>query len=470
MRKALASLIAFCAFVAILPLATFAENADSDAALCSNLLNKYSAKMCGVSITTSTTNANGDEEFTTVWTPGVFRPDSTVLVSYSALPENPLEKATYRIASGKLRARAEIKAINQRYNIAVMSTSINTNDLSVSFSENIEPALGTKYYAIGVLPADANHIPCISPFLLTSVVSLQNSTLYTANLALNMHNPTFLGGLVITADGKVIGFLNVLRADDTDTLVLRTAASVREAISTAIDPRDTSMRRCWFGAFTSALSPAWVEKLKMPSDLQGSLVEDVIKGSPADTAGLKTFDVITSINGLPLAGPDAENLEQFFSRNFKPNETAKLGVFRAGERLEVSALLTESPKTTEEAPKYADDKLGVEVRDLTTYARVLLGLSVDSKSVSGVLVFSMDQRKTFGAAVLRQLGINYSYTAGLLITEVDGKSVASADDFKKAVEDARKAKAKSMTIFVRYNNADENGCLNTCFVKVNFED
>ncbi len=57
------------------------------------------------------------------------------------------------------------------------------------------------------------------------------------------------------------------------------------------------------------------------------LVENVSSGSPADAAGLRENDVITSMNGKPVTGP--QEFRNQISK-MKPGEEAELAYLRGG--------------------------------------------------------------------------------------------------------------------------------------------
>ena len=77
-----------------------------------------------------------------------------------------------------------------------------------------------------------------------------------------------------------------------------------------------------------------------------SVVGEVLKGSPAETAGLKVGDVIVSLNGGPLYSPFGFN--DFFDHN--PTATAKLGIKRDGKVIDVS-LVAKKPAKPEPLPE-----------------------------------------------------------------------------------------------------------------------
>ena len=72
----------------------------------------------------------------------------------------------------------------------------------------------------------------------------------------------------------------------------------------------------------------------------GVLIEEVMKDSPAEKAGLKAGDVITSINDRRIE--DSEDLIRTINY-FNPEEEVDVVFYRKGAKKEVTALLDEKP-------------------------------------------------------------------------------------------------------------------------------
>src|SRR4029434_9583296 len=104
------------------------------------------------------------------------------------------------------------------------------------------------------------------------------------------------------------------------------------------------VRRPWLGARLQGVTPEIAEglALKRPT---GALIASVAPASPAARAGLKTGDLITGIDGLPVE--DANAFEYRFAT--KPiGGTARLGIVRAGKEVALNvppeALSEDSPE------------------------------------------------------------------------------------------------------------------------------
>ena len=108
-------------------------------------------------------------------------------------------------------------------------------------------------------------------------------------------------------------------------------------------------------------SPGLAAGLKLPGDW-GVIVSDIAPGSPAEAAGLKVQDIITSIDGRSV-----ENLPSLASLVFmrQGGERIRLGVLRGAEKLTFDVQVVEVPHDVDRLVDLADPgksliaKLGV---------------------------------------------------------------------------------------------------------------
>jgi len=116
-------------------------------------------------------------------------------------------------------------------------------------------------------------------------------------------------------------------------------ASGREATADAKPaPREPEMKKvAYLGLATTQTLPQTRAALGLPEGV-GLTVQDVLSGSPAESAGLKRNDVIHKINNQVLV-----NNPQFhvLVRTFKPGDEIELAVFRDGVEKPIQVRLAE---------------------------------------------------------------------------------------------------------------------------------
>jgi serine protease Do len=154
----------------------------------------------------------------------------------------------------------------------------------------------------------------------------------------------------------------------------------------------------------------------------GALVSDVTPGSPAAKAGIERGDIILSLNGQPINGPDdlSVNISQI-----APGSTVHLKVARHGQTRDVDPTLGEmAEKESEHAGKEAATSAlkGIQVDNLTPSIARQLNVS---PTTTGVVVTSVDSSSEAASAGLQR---------GDVIQEVNRKPVHNVDEYDHAIE------------------------------------
>jgi len=169
----------------------------------------------------------------------------------------------------------------------------------------------------------------------------------------------------------------------------------------------------------------------------GVVIEDVAPGSPAEKAGLKPGDVISSVNGQNVkTGNDLVNPIASAPIGSK----VKITYYRDKQAKETTATVEDRthvfPNTAGRVSNTPDDaapsEFGLHVESLTPERAQKVGVTDGQK---GVLVSEVEP-----TSFADDLG----FTAGDVITEVNGQSVTSVDDYRKVVA---KLKAGDNVVF-----------------------
>jgi S1-C subfamily serine protease len=163
------------------------------------------------------------------------------------------------------------------------------------------------------------------------------------------------------------------------------------------------------------------------SHVRGALVNSVQSGSPADKAGIRRGDVITSVNGAAVK--DSNDLRNNVGQ-MAPGSTAKLTVVRDGKEQTFAVTLAERQATGSEAEEGnrgsgRSGAFGMSVEPLTRDRAQELGMPTES----GVLVSEVQAGGRAADAGLRP---------GDVITEVDRKPVNNPDALRAALKDGTK--------------------------------
>jgi serine protease Do len=168
----------------------------------------------------------------------------------------------------------------------------------------------------------------------------------------------------------------------------------------------------------------------------GALISEITKGSPAETAGLKSGDVILKYNNLPVA-----NISQF--RNsvslMSPGTNLSLSVYRDGKMILIPIQVgTQSEKLEKQKQTIPSEQLGLVVEELTNELAKRYG----SESDRGIIV-----TKVLSGSLGEQAGIK----PGAQIIAIDRNKITSIDDFNKGV--AKAMESKRILLLVKQGGA-----------------
>ncbi len=112
-------------------------------------------------------------------------------------------------------------------------------------------------------------------------------------------NPGNSGGALADSAGRVVG-INTALAGVGLGLAVPVNATTERIIGALV--RDGRVRRAHLGVAGGSrpIPPRWAAKIGRSKGLE---VVEVIKGSPAESAGLRPGDIITEVDGMPVESP-----------------------------------------------------------------------------------------------------------------------------------------------------------------------
>ena len=237
-------------------------------------------------------------------------------------------------------------------------------------------------------------------------------------------NPGSSGGPLVNVDGELVGINTFILTEGGGNEGLGFA--IPSAIVAFAYPQLRKyghVHRGETGIAVQAITPGLAAGLKLPTDW-GVIISDVVPGSPADSAGLKIQDIITSIDGRPV-----DNLPALGTRLFMRSggERIKLGVLRGSEKLSFDVLVVELPHDFDRLAALIDpvkslvSKLGIVAVEIDSrIATSLSGLRI----ASGVIV----------AAKAADSNIDVSLATGDVIHAINGAPVETIEGLRSALD------------------------------------
>jgi serine protease Do len=181
-------------------------------------------------------------------------------------------------------------------------------------------------------------------------------------------NPGHSGGPLLNLAGEVIGINSQIFTNSGGSIGLSFAIPVDVARNVITQLRDSgTVRRGYLGVGYEDVSPSLAEafNLNLP---HGALVNRVVAGSPAALAGIRTGDVVTSVDGQAVrTGADLPYLVGLLL----PGTEITLGLVRNGEPLELSLELgtLDTPQLSRAPQRPQVNPAGLVLRTLTDEER-----------------------------------------------------------------------------------------------------
>ncbi len=198
-------------------------------------------------------------------------------------------------------------------------------------------------------------------------------------------NPGNSGGPLVNLAGEAVG-INAAVSSEAQGIGFAVPINVARAVLGQL--RDTGhVQRGYLGIQLHELDPDLVRLLGL-REAKGALVVDVVEGGAAAAAGLRRWDVVTSVSGEAIANGDS--LVRTVS-SLRPGSEVRLGVIRDGRPLQLTARLAERGPEEEEsedkpvqptaAPVRKGDALGLAVANLAARTRAELQVPRDRLGV-----------------------------------------------------------------------------------------
>lgn len=184
-----------------------------------------------------------------------------------------------------------------------------------------------------------------------------------------------------------------------------------------------SVVRGWLGVIIQDLSPALADSFGLETT-EGVLIADLVEDGPADRAGLARGDIVTELNGRPVA--DTHELSRRVA-GLEPDSRAEVTVLRDGEREKVAVRIGEmpdQPRTAGGGMEGTDRRWGMRVQPLSPDLAGKLGLDRDE---TGMVVTGVVPGSPAAEAGLRP---------GDLIKEVERRTVRNREELDEAVRSA----------------------------------
>ena len=267
-------------------------------------------------------------------------------------------------------------------------------------------------------------------------------------------NPGNSGGPLFNLRGEVIG-INTAIVSGGAGIGFAVPSNLAKALIPQLE-KNGKVTRGYIGVKLQNLTPELAKALSVPQS-SGALINEVTKNSPGDKAGLKSDDVVVSLDGKKVESSSA------LSRTVAlrpPGATVNLGVIRGGKPQDVKVTLTSRPGELDQVGDARGPRPGGSKSQKDESNRQRIGLtlqSIDPRTAEanglptrGAVITEVQPGSPADAAEL---------APGMVVTEAGGKKIASADDLSRVLKDAKPGSTILLRVQIRLPNREDSSLL-----------
>lgn len=232
-------------------------------------------------------------------------------------------------------------------------------------------------------------------------------------------NPGNSGGALIDMNGKLVGINTAILAPTSGSIGIGFAIPIdmaKRVINQLIEFGD--VKRGVLGIGTQDLTPDLANAFNAPN-VKGAAIPQVLPSSPAEAAGIKVGDIITSVDNTPVkSASDVINTVGFLRVNSK----VKIEILRQNKKLSLDVTLSDPKQRVEKLAKENPFFFGVALKNFTL-------LSPIHGNIKGVLVVALEQDSKAWQSDLRP---------GDVITSINQKMISNISELTAAATNAKK--------------------------------
>ena len=251
------------------------------------------------------------------------------------------KKLVVSLADGR-NIEAQVVGTDKRTDLAVIKIADTTNLVAAAIGDSTKLQVGEPVIAIGN-PGGQEFARSVT----VGVVSALNRFLrLTGESSFNLIqtdaaiNPGNSGGALVNYEGKVVG-INSAKNREEGFEGMGFAIPISDAwpVITQLIEKGRATHSGLLVQINDRYNEEFARAKGWPV---GALVVNVTPNGPAAKAGIKSGDIITSLNGKPVKNYYELTHELF---KFKPDDQVKLTIFRDGKTTELNVTLAELPSS-----------------------------------------------------------------------------------------------------------------------------
>jgi serine protease Do len=333
----------------------------------------------------------------------------------------------------KRRFDAEIIGLDEGTDLALLQIEAD-NLKSIKMGDSDKVRVGEWVLAIGS-PFSANLSHTVTAGIVSAVgrdnVMMQGGDKYQDFIQTDAAiNPGNSGGALLNMAGELIGINAAIISGS------RSSAGVGFAIPSNIVKKvkdDLVIKgyvvRSFLGIYMQDINEDIYEAMELES-MQGTIIGEVVPGSPADKAGLEVSDIIVGFEDQKINnGSELKNLIS----NSIPGSKIKLRILRSGRNEDIDVVLEEKSVDglSSVGDTYIDKKFGLTVANISD--ALIKKFNIPSKNSSwsdGSDLKGIVVTKILPGGIAEQAG----FELGDLINRVGQKKISNINEFINEIE------------------------------------
>jgi serine protease Do len=354
--------------------------------------------------------------------------DGSILTNHHVVER--AERITVKLSDGRT-FRARVIGADPDTDIALIKVDGQTSLPVAPLGDSSTLRMGEWVCAIGN-PLGYEHSVTVGvvSFLGRKLFDMSLDDYIQTDAAINFGNS---GGPLINSRGEVIG-INAAISSRASSIGFAVPINGASAVLPQLRARGR-VSRGYMGVGLRDVDQDLERSLQLPVD-HGAVVQDITRGSPADRAGLRPYDVIVSLDDRPIANDD-QLIREIAGRT--PGSPARLQLVRDGHQESVTVKLTERP-----APK------GGSAQDARGQAPALDRGRTDPENLLGLTVRDLDRQTvdrfdlpagTRGVLITRVEAMSSSFDGGIergtVLLEINRRRIETAADYRRIARIAR---------------------------------
>jgi serine protease Do len=349
------------------------------------------------------------------------------------------ERITVKLSDGRTM-RARLVGADPDTDIALIKVEGQSGLPVAPLGDSSTLRMGEWVCAIGN-PLGYEHTVTVGvvSFLGRKLFDMSLDNYIQTDAAINFGNS---GGPLINSRGEVIG-INAAISSRASSIGFAVPINGAASVLPQLRARGR-VSRGYMGVGLRDVDQDLERSLKLSVD-HGALVQDITAGSPADRAGLRPYDVITSLDDRPISNDD-QLIREISART--PGSAARLHLVRDGRDQTLTVKLAERPARERDKPDTSPSApperaksdadslpLGLVVRDIDRQTSERLELP---RQIHGVLITRVEpMSSSFDGGIER----------GTVLLEINRQPVESVADYRRVARAARPGDILTLYIY-----------------------